>query len=233
MIGSKEQMSETVAGEGPLVGSSYRGGFMGVKAISEAFNGWDMLKATARSAKWLFKGRKTRHTDSSYNLNRKDTDDSDLGTQGQKLNTIHNQTAYTGGTTALPPYTGPADEEGANLLANSQSMPTSQPSAFRTEELYDSNNASDIGVATSNYDDRYDRRYNPSPNRQVYAPYPGSIGGQESGVARPPYPDTHSGAPSNSYLGGQDSSRFYMPPPRSPDPTISRGPEGRSNGNFF
>lgn len=233
MIGSKEQMSETVAGEGPLVKSSYKGGFLGHKAILEAFNGWDILKATGRSAKWLFKGRKTRHTDASYNLNRKNTDDSDFGAQGQKLGTMDNQTAYTGGATTLPPYASFEGEENANLLANSQSMPVSHPPTFQTEEHYGSNNASDIGLATSNYDDKHNRRYDPSPNRHPFAPYSGSTGGQETGVTALPYPDSHSGEQSSSHLGGQDSSRLYMPPPRSPDPTTRNGPDGRSEGGFF
>ena len=223
-------MSETIAGEGVAKGS-YKGGFLGLKAIVEAFNGWDMLKATGRSARWLFKGRKTRHTDASYSLNRKDTDESNFSGQGQKLSTLNNQTAYNGGATTLPPYAGGVDEEDANLLANSQSMPSSQPTAFRTEGHYDSNNASDIGLASSTYDDKYTRRYDPPqhpPPQQSYPPYPSSLGAPEIGVTAPSYP--------GSFFGGPSSS--HIVPPRSPDPSLRRGPEegppkGNGGGNFF
>jgi len=213
-----------------------RGGFLGYKAIFEAFNGWDMLKATGRSARWLFKGRKSRHDDSSYSLNRKNTDGSDFETQGQKLNTLSNQPGYTGGVTKLPPYNSGVDEEGANLLANSQSMPTSHPPQFQTQGGYESNNVSDIGLASSSYDDKYNGRYDPPqqrPPQQSYQPYQSSIAGQESGVVTAPYPDSRLGAQSNSHQGGP--GQIYMPPPRSPDPSLNRGPDGQqqSHGNFF
>ncbi|OCT50365.1 transmembrane protein [Cladophialophora carrionii] len=212
-IGSKEQMSEVVAGEGIATGS-YQGGFLGLKALADSFNGWDMLKATGRSARWLFKGRKSRHTDSSYTLNRKDTDGSDFSAQGQTLNTFSSQPTYSGGGTKLPPYNRFGDEEDANLLANSQSMPTSQPPAFQTPGQYDSNNASDIGLATSSYDDKYNGRYDPPDGRppppQSYPSYQSSIGGQESGTVSIPYPDSRPGTQAHSHLGGQDSDRIYM-----------------------
>jgi hypothetical protein len=234
-IGSKEQMSEVIAGEGVAKGS-YQGGFLGLKALADSFNGWDMLKATGRSARWLFKGRKSRHTDSSYSLNRKDTDGSDFSAPGQTLNTFSNQPTYSGGVTKLPPYNPVGDEEGANLLANSQSMPTSQPPVFQTRDHYDSNNVSDIGLATSNFDDKYNGRYdapNERPPPQSYPSYQSSIGGQESGTVALPYPDSHSGAQVPSHLGGQDSSRIYIAPPRSPDASLRRGPDGQGNGSFF
>jgi hypothetical protein len=240
-LGSKEQLSETIAGEGPAK-SSYQGGFLGMRAIFDAFNGWDMLKATGRSARWLVKGRKTRHDDSSYSLKRKSTDDSNFGAQPQKLNTFSNQTAYAAGAARLPGYNGNVDEEDANLLANSQSMPISQPPHFATDGHYESNNASDIGLATSSYENKYGDRYDPPqhpPPQQSFPPYPSSIGGQESGVIAAPYPDYD--APSRSHLGGpQESGPLYMAPPKSPDPNMNRGPDGQpgsgngnGNRNFF
>jgi hypothetical protein len=240
-MGSREQMSETIAGEGGAKGS-YQGGLLGIKAIFDAFNAWDILKATGRSARWMFKGRKSRHTDASYSLNRKDTDESNFGGQGQNLNTFNSQTPYTAGATKLPPYTAGVDEEGDNLLANSQSMPISNPPPFQAEGHYDSNNASDIGLASSSYDSKYDGRYDLShhpPAQQSHTPYPGSMGGQQSSVVAAPYPDSRSGKQSSSHLGGpHDGNRLYMPPPRSPDPSLRRGPEGEQgdrNGsnNFF
>ncbi|KIW89687.1 uncharacterized protein Z519_09843 [Cladophialophora bantiana CBS 173.52] len=244
VIGSKEQMSDTVAGEGL---SRYEGGFLGVKAIFDAFNGMDMLKATGRSARWLFKGRKTRHTDSSYDLSRKDTEGSEFGAQGQKLNPLGNQGAYMGAAAKPPHYNAVEDEEGANLLANGQNMPTSHPPVVGSgsdggHDIYDSNNVSDIGLASS-YDDKYNGRYDPPSHyplaQQSYAPYQGSNnGGQETGVVAVPYPALAREESSSHLGGGQDSRRIYMPPPRSPDPntrkpTTSKGPDGAGNGEFF
>lgn len=45
---------------------TYQGGFLGLKALFDAFNPWDLIKAISRSAKWLFVDRKRRHFDPSY-----------------------------------------------------------------------------------------------------------------------------------------------------------------------
>jgi len=44
----------------------YLGGPFGIKAYAEAFNPWDMIKATARGLRWLFVGRRFREQDVSY-----------------------------------------------------------------------------------------------------------------------------------------------------------------------
>lgn len=44
----------------------YKGGFMGILAIADAFNPWDIMKAFARGLRWLFVGVRTRHNDTSY-----------------------------------------------------------------------------------------------------------------------------------------------------------------------
>jgi len=44
----------------------YLGGPLGIKAYAEAFNPWDMIKATARGIRWLFVGRRFRQEDVSY-----------------------------------------------------------------------------------------------------------------------------------------------------------------------
>lgn len=50
----------------PLESTSYQGGFLGFKALLDAFNPWDLIKAIGRSARWLFVGRKERQFDPSY-----------------------------------------------------------------------------------------------------------------------------------------------------------------------
>lgn len=221
LLGSKELLAEAVPGEDPR--PSYQGGFMGVKALWDTFNAWDMLKATGRSARWLFKGRKHRHADSSYDMSRKNTNASEYA-EGQKLSNFSTPTAYTGGPP--PPHYG--GEEGVNLLANSQSMPTSRPAMARREsdpseapEYYDQG---DIGIATTTYDKKYTPQYNQAPQSN-YAPYPGPRG-QESGVVAAPYP--HSVREPGRASRDNRMSMPYMPPPRSPQPH-----HGENRDNFL
>ncbi|KAB2581021.1 hypothetical protein BFW01_g6619 [Lasiodiplodia theobromae] len=47
-------------------GKRYKGGFMGILAIVDAFNPWDIMKAFARGLRWLFVGVRTRTNDISY-----------------------------------------------------------------------------------------------------------------------------------------------------------------------
>ena len=45
-----------------------QGGPLGIKAIGDAMNPWDLIKAFARGMRWLFVGVKIRETDSSYKI---------------------------------------------------------------------------------------------------------------------------------------------------------------------
>lgn len=44
----------------------YLGGPLGIKALIDAFNLWDVVKASARGFRWLFVGSRKRHEDESY-----------------------------------------------------------------------------------------------------------------------------------------------------------------------
>nr|POE59306.1 transmembrane protein [Quercus suber] len=46
--------------------AKYQGGFLGLYALMDAFNPWDIVKASARGFRWLFVGVKQRHLDPSY-----------------------------------------------------------------------------------------------------------------------------------------------------------------------
>ncbi|MCJ1401994.1 hypothetical protein MMC11_005213 [Xylographa trunciseda] len=48
---------------------AYKGGRFGIRAYMDAFNPWDLVKAIARSFRWLFIGRRHRETDISYKNN--------------------------------------------------------------------------------------------------------------------------------------------------------------------
>ena len=44
----------------------YKGGPLGLIALADAFNPWDICKMTARGLRWLFVGARKRHEDISY-----------------------------------------------------------------------------------------------------------------------------------------------------------------------
>jgi hypothetical protein len=46
----------------------YKGGFLGIRALLDCFNPWDIIKASARGFRWLFVGARKRHEDPSYKL---------------------------------------------------------------------------------------------------------------------------------------------------------------------
>ncbi|KAF2144182.1 uncharacterized protein K452DRAFT_285419 [Aplosporella prunicola CBS 121167] len=69
--------------DAPLTGEKrpkrYKGGIMGLGAIIDAFNIWDVVKASARGFRWLFVGVRHRHEDASYQKTGLTTQASALG----------------------------------------------------------------------------------------------------------------------------------------------------------
>ena len=197
--GSRLYRSEMTADEQSE--PKYQGGFLGLHAIAEACNPWDMIKAVGRSARWLFVGRKKRMNDSSYGIPRTDTDDtirSDPNAYSNtKLNPLNGSTAYTGhggkpGSRGgkLPGYDD--GDEDSRPLVDDQTNPFSDPHTGTGRSPYtltgvDSRNApSDIGVASSfGEDDEWDTGRNriPAPAIHIRAP-----SDQETGVTSAPYP---------------------------------------------
>jgi hypothetical protein len=78
--------------KGPAVEDSsqyYYGGKLGIKALLDAMNPWDLVKATARGLRWLFSGRKKRMADPSYDLPKRETGvDSEETSSGRQETTI-------------------------------------------------------------------------------------------------------------------------------------------------
>lgn len=98
----------------------YHGGPLGVKAIFQCFNIWDLVKATARSAKWLFSGRRHRTEDASYaSVN-----------NAQKMTDLNHPTSYAG---AVPEPIGKTAEERSGLL-NTSGRPVPAPNPFRHDD---------------------------------------------------------------------------------------------------
>lgn len=147
-----------------------QGGFLGIKAIIDAMNPWDLVKGFARGMRWLFVGHRTRETDESYN---KKLNDMDLGAPGvghARKPTKDLPIAYEFRRSNFGmPITTPQDEEGANLLAHAQPHPLNQTTNASSAYLparqrydaagndmsaqydspYESQNHREIGVATS------------------------------------------------------------------------------------
>lgn len=99
----------------------YEGGRWGMKALGDAMNPFDLVKAVGRSGRWLFVGRKTRMLDPSYR--RKSLDEINL--QNSTSGDAEAGTAMSGGRTGR--YGGTPDEEGEVLLTHAQSNPESGP----------------------------------------------------------------------------------------------------------
>ncbi|RMD42869.1 hypothetical protein DV735_g2293, partial [Chaetothyriales sp. CBS 134920] len=123
--------------------SGYQGGFLGIRALIDSVNPWDIVKATARSAKWLFRDRKTRHNDVSYDMSRRNPnnpDSSKLEGGAPKPDTDPD-TDTAGEFNSRPPTyqsvqpgapygsSGDPHFEGETLLANPQMMGMSPAAA--------------------------------------------------------------------------------------------------------
>ena len=65
---SRDYMSNALPGDPE---PAYVGGLLGVKAIADSLNPWDLLQSTGRAMRWLVSGRRRRHMDNSYDLARR------------------------------------------------------------------------------------------------------------------------------------------------------------------
>jgi len=140
----------------------YHGGPLGVKAVIDAFNPWDLVKATGRSAKWLFRDRKHRTHDPSYST----VYDPDA----QKMNDLEAPSEY-GGASALAatniPATRPAIvEEGSGLLSAAQQPSHLNPYATRESDSSSTSPWAEV-EAKEDFQDQQARR--PDPRRFVTA----------------------------------------------------------------
>jgi hypothetical protein len=168
-----------------------QGGFLGVKAIVDAMNPWDMVRGFARGMRWLVVGRKHREQDSSYKSSAFNIDnpgnenDMTLGptggdTQYKRTQTLPIAEEFRRSKFGLPGLTQ-KDEERADLLANAQPNPVSPTSSVYVpaRQRYDSN-GQDISVGGRTYESAYDT----SPDRLVGVnPTPGTVRrAEEQGV---------------------------------------------------
>lgn len=116
-----------------------QGGFLGFKAFIDAMNPWDLVKAFARSMRWLFVGVKHRETDSSY---RGSIDINNEDTAYKLRGSIHLPIAdeFRRSRFGLPrDKHSKGLGEGAGLIANAQPNPlASSPGYVPARERYNS-----------------------------------------------------------------------------------------------
>lgn len=95
--------AESAPGFFPDPKTAYQGGPLGLKALADAFNPWDIIKNVGRGFRWLWVGRKVRHQDISYKT-------PSANPNGTGLEPTRNQfTAFNAGTAdgSSTPYDRP------------------------------------------------------------------------------------------------------------------------------
>jgi len=195
---TKAYHQEMAAGNGTP--PDYKGGFLGIKAIAEAANPWDIIKAVARAGRWLFVGRRKRMLDLSYAVSRTDTDETmdrdPMAYSNTKLNPLNGPTTYTGAKSGSRPSKAASYdlEEDQQPLVHDQPSPFFDASLGRDHSPYslantESREAGDIGGTNSQFDEDDDwprGRPGPAPPTiHIRAP-----SGQETDVV--PYPNEQS-----------------------------------------
>ncbi|KAL3426898.1 duf300 domain-containing protein [Phlyctema vagabunda] len=190
-----------------------QGGFLGVKALVDAMNPWDMVTGFARAMRWLFFGVKNRESDLSYKNSTFNsnvaTNDNDMslqptaGKEGQRYQStdtlpIANEFRRSKfGISTAPPSPGRGDE-GAGLIAHAQPNPLNHGGSgyVPARERYDIN-GQDISEGGTMY-----------PNQPIglaiSEPEP-----YQSYVQQNPYV---SNAPSNAYLEQVRNERRQQSP---------------------
>ncbi|KAI1323196.1 organic solute transporter Ostalpha-domain-containing protein [Xylariaceae sp. FL0255] len=160
-----------------------QGGFFGLKALVDAFNMWDIVKAFGRGIRWLFVGVKRRKEDVSYQLN---SDTSYAGKDGAPAkSTDHLPIAHQFRRSTFEmtgSSEGPVPEESAGLIANAQPNPNNRHS--RPESLEnihpalrpgysiesDSGGSSRVGTVYAPYEDDRGDIGRAGPQYKAYDP---------------------------------------------------------------
>ena len=156
---------------------TYQGGFCGLKALLDALNPLDLLKAISRGFRWLFVGRKKRMLDPSYQV---PSEQIGLDGAGHAPGTTTTNTAYEGAGALMAGGRTSPDQEGDVLLSHAQPNPTAHghsdsetglviPPAYDDEHhdpFYTSNNGR---LSNSSLLDPM------APSPQPYSPYDDSF----------------------------------------------------------
>ena len=127
--------SESAPGFLPDPKTAYRGGPFGFKALMDAFNPWDLVKAVGRGFKWFAVGRRTREQDISYKSSvnhgkgHEPSRSTDLNGPWRTDNSFESQPRPYMGTGGKSPgrYQPLHEDEDDRLLSHAQSAPQSIP----------------------------------------------------------------------------------------------------------
>lgn len=197
--------------------AKYVGGFLGIKALADAFNPWDILKATARGLRWLFVGRRNRFQDTSYS--------SQMNAQSKPLASEHRTDtvpmyAKMSSTNPTSNSAQPHDSDTAGLLSNAgTAAPSHRPAADDPETGVIHPPAGDLGMAGSSspYYSANPHQLHPSSPSQNHTPYRNSQ--QPPPVIRISPSDGFAPPPTNSVgettmptagtYGGRDHDEMY------------------------
>jgi hypothetical protein len=200
-----------------------QGGFLGIKALMDAMNPWDLVKGFARGMRWLFVGVKKRENDPSYKPGENDlTLESTGGDPNYKK-------TYTGSPNlpiadefrrskfGLPGLDKVEDEQQAGLIAHAQPNPQNPGSGsyIPARQRYDAN-GQDI-----THGGAYAEQV--SPDRLIGSnPTPGTVRRQEQAnnigmaISGPPNPEP---SPYQSHF--REAQSILVPEPSTPTATDS------------
>jgi hypothetical protein len=152
-----------------------RGGPLGIYAILDAMNPWDLVKAFVRGMRWIFIGRKHRENDASYKVN---LDDLSLEP------TRTGDTSY-GGPIRLPiaeefrrsKFGMPNNpDEGAGLIAHAQPQPHSKWGQYTpARERYDPQTGEEIRTGGVFHPAGSDYTYYPHPGQPISVGLPSTV----------------------------------------------------------
>ncbi|KAL8831621.1 MAG: hypothetical protein Q9170_005209 [Blastenia crenularia] len=175
--------SESAPGFLPDPKTAYLGGPLGTKALLDAFNPWDFIKAIGRGFRWFAVGRRRREEDISYrahNISRPVNVDSSSGIGAEDGIPMPSRTFTPGGTNKkqgrYQQLKGSFDDD-RRLLSHPQAVPLSDsPNVYPRPGM----RLPDNGDGTEDLYDGPTQPTNPT-NHQRHHPNP---------YQRPPYPDS-------------------------------------------
>ena len=190
--------SESAPGFLPDPQTAYKGGPMGTKALLDAFNPWDLVKAIGRGFRWIAIGRRRREEDisySTYKISRPVNVDSSTGLGGTQGGISMTPGPFTPGGSnkkqgKYRQLTGDIDhDDDRRLLSHQQVVPLSDSANVYPRpgmRLPDDSNQAEVlydGPTHPTIPSNHQR--NPSTPYQQRLPYPDSVHHQELGIIDP------------------------------------------------
>jgi Organic solute transporter Ostalpha len=167
-----EPLKYSISGEGPThpdfnTISPKRGGPLGIYALIDAMNPWDLIKAFGRGIRWIFIGRKHREEDLSYKVSSNDlslepTRTGDTSYEGPVRLPIAEE--FRRSRFGMPNN----PEEGAGLIAHAQPQPHSKWGQYTpAKERYDPKTGEEIKPVGVYHSAGSDYTYDPHPGQPV------------------------------------------------------------------